>query len=85
MDVCLGVPAKVIEIKGQEALVDVMGSRMFVGTFFVPEVRVGDYVLLHAGQALTVVDEKYAEESIEEWRNVLDGKHGPFFRSGLDS
>jgi hydrogenase expression/formation protein HypC len=85
MDVCLGVPAKVIEIKGKEALVDVMGSRMLVGTFFVPEVRVGDYVLLHAGQALTVVDEKYAEESIEEWRNVLNGKHGPFFRSGLDS
>jgi hydrogenase expression/formation protein HypC len=85
MDVCLGVPAKVIEMKNQEALVDVMGSRMLVGTFFVPEVRVGDYVLLHAGQALTVVDEKYAEESIEEWRNVLNGKHGPFFRSGLDS
>jgi hydrogenase expression/formation protein HypC len=85
MDVCLGVPAKVIEMKNQEALVDVMGSRMFVGTFFVPEARVGDYVLLHAGQALTVVDEKYAEESIEEWRNVLNGKHGPFFRSGLDT
>lgn len=85
MDLCLGVPAKVIEMEGQEALVDVMGSRMFVGTFFVPEVRVGDYVLLHAGQALTVVDEKYAKESIEEWRNVLDGKHGAFFGSGADS
>lgn len=82
---CLGVPAKVIEIEGQRALVDVMGSRMYVGIFFVPEVRIDDYVLLHAGQAMTVVDEEYAEESIEEWRNVLDGKHGTFFRSDLNS
>lgn len=76
---CLAVPAKVIDIEGQSALVDVMGSRMYVGIFFVPEARVDDYVLLHAGQAITVVDEEYAKESIEEWRNVLDGQHGPFF------
>ncbi|MBO2536522.1 HypC/HybG/HupF family hydrogenase formation chaperone [Rummeliibacillus suwonensis] len=82
---CLGVPAKVIEMEEQRALVDVMGSRMYVGIFFVPEVRIDDYVLLHAGQAITVVDEEYAKESIEEWRNVLDGKHGSFFRSGLNS
>jgi hydrogenase expression/formation protein HypC len=85
MDLCLGVPARVIEIEGQRALVDVMGSRMYVGTFFVPEVRVDDFVLLHAGQAMTVVDEEYAKESIEEWRNVLDDKHGPFFRTDLNA
>ena len=67
---CLGVPAKIIKIEEQTALVDVMGSRMYVGIIFVPEVKKGDYVLLHAGQAMTVVDEKYAHESIEEWRNV---------------
>jgi hydrogenase expression/formation protein HypC len=77
--VCLGVPAKVMEIDEQTALVDVMGSRMYVGIIFVPEVKEGDYVLLHAGQAMTVVDEKYAHESIEEWRNVLDGKYGGIF------
>lgn len=76
---CLGVPAKVIQIEEERALVDVMGTRMHVGTFFVPEVSVDDYVLLHAGQALTIVDENYAEESIEEWRNVIDGKHGGLF------
>ncbi|MBT2685902.1 HypC/HybG/HupF family hydrogenase formation chaperone [Bacillus sp. ISL-37] len=76
---CLGVPAKVMEIDEQTALVDVMGSRMYVGIIFVPEVKEGDYVLLHAGQAMTVVDEKYAHESIEEWRNVLDGKYGGIF------
>ena len=73
---CLGVPAKVMEIDEQTALVDVMGSRMHVGILFVPEVKEGDYVLLHAGQAMTVVDENYARESIEEWRNILNGKFG---------
>lgn len=82
---CLGVPAKVIEIEGQRALVDVMGSRMYVGIFFVPEVRIDDYVLLHAGQAMTIVNEEFAKESIKEWRNVLDGKHGAFIRTDLNS
>lgn len=76
---CLGVPAKVIKLEEHRALVDVMGSRMYVGIIFVPEVELDDYVLLHAGQAMTIVDEQYAKESIEEWRNVLDAKHGPFF------
>lgn len=76
---CLGVPARVIKIEEDRALVDVMGSRMHVGTIFVPDVKVNDFVLLHAGQAMTIIDEKYARESIEEWRNVLDGKHEPFF------
>ncbi|WP_108669338.1 HypC/HybG/HupF family hydrogenase formation chaperone [Peribacillus acanthi] len=76
---CLGVPAKVIKLEEHQALVDVMGSRMYVGIIFVPEVELDDYVLLHAGQAMTIVDEQYAKESIEEWRNVLDAKHGPFF------
>ncbi|WP_066173705.1 HypC/HybG/HupF family hydrogenase formation chaperone [Bacillus marinisedimentorum] len=71
---CLGVPAKVMEVEKGQALVDVMGSRMMAGIVFVPDVRVGDYVLLHAGQAMTIVDERFANESIKEWREVLDGK-----------
>ncbi|MDM5315423.1 HypC/HybG/HupF family hydrogenase formation chaperone [Fictibacillus sp. b24] len=70
---CLGVPAKVIRIEAEKALVDVMGSRMYVGIVFVPEVEINDFVLLHAGQAMTIIDEVYAKESIEEWRRVLDG------------
>ena len=72
---CLGVPAKVLQIEnGERALVDVMGASMHVGTIFVPDVKIGDYVLLHAGQAMTIVDEQYAKESMEEWRNVLNDR-----------
>lgn len=69
---CVGVPAKVIQIEEEKALVDVMGSRMYVGIFFVPEVQINDYVLLHAGQAMTVIDEKYARECMLEWRSIAD-------------
>ena len=72
---CLGVPAKVLHIEDEyRALVDVMGATMHIGTIFVPDVKIGDYVLLHAGQAMTIVDEEYAKESMEEWRNVLNAR-----------
>ncbi|MDS9470956.1 HypC/HybG/HupF family hydrogenase formation chaperone [Sporosarcina pasteurii] len=76
---CIAVPARVIEIEEQSALVDVMGSRMHIGIFFVPEVNVDDYVLLHAGQAMTIVDENFAKESIEEWRNIIDAENGTIY------
>lgn len=82
---CLGVPAKVIEIEEERALVDVMGSRMYIGIFFVPDVQIHDYVLLHAGQAMTIVDEEFAKESIDEWRNIVDGQHGTLFRTDLNT
>ncbi|AHN21356.1 HypC/HybG/HupF family hydrogenase formation chaperone [Lysinibacillus sphaericus] len=75
---CIGVPAKVIKIKAEKALVDVMGSKMFVGIVFVPEVQLNDFVLLHAGQAMTIVDEKFAKESMEEWRNIMNGTSDTF-------
>ncbi len=66
-----------ITITEEQALVDVLGSQMYVGILFVPEVKVGDYVLLHAGQAMTVVDETYANESIKEWREIIRESDGP--------
>ncbi|MBB6444588.1 HypC/HybG/HupF family hydrogenase formation chaperone [Bacillus benzoevorans] len=65
---CVGVPAKIIEKHGYSAVVDVMGSQTTVGIIFVPEAEVGDYVIVHAGQAMSIIDEGYAKESMEEWR-----------------
>ncbi|ELK21936.1 MULTISPECIES: HypC/HybG/HupF family hydrogenase formation chaperone [Anoxybacillus] len=71
---CVGVPAKVLHIEGFSALVDVMGSQMNVGIIFVPEVKIGDYVIVHAGQAMSIIDEQYAQESLEEWRKLVDAR-----------
>jgi len=72
---CVGVPAKVIEKQEYSAVVDVMGSQTTVGTIFIPEVQVGDYVIVHAGQAMSIVDEQYAKESVEEWRKYVNARN----------
>ena len=77
---CVGVPAKVIEKQEYSAVVDVMGSQTKVGIIFIPEVQVGDYVIVHAGQAMSIVDEQYAKESVEEWRKYINARNSqPIF------
>lgn len=71
---CVGVPGKVIELDEYSAVVDVLGSKIKVGTIFVEGVKVNDYVIVHAGQAMSIVDEEYAKISIEEWRKLADAR-----------
>lgn len=71
---CVGVPAKVIEKNEFTAVVDVMGSTTSVGIIFVPEVETGDFVIVHAGQAMSIIDEEFAMESVEEWRKLADAR-----------
>jgi hydrogenase expression/formation protein HypC len=61
---CLAVPARVIEINEGAGLVELAGVIREVSFMLLPEVRVGDYVLLHAGYALQKVDEADAQETI---------------------
>lgn len=72
---CVGVPAKVVKKMEYSAVVDVMGSQTTVGTIFVPDVELGDYVIVHAGQAMSVIDESYAKKSVEEWRKLVDARN----------
>jgi len=69
---CVGVPAKVVKKEEFSALVDVMGSQTTVGIIFVPEVKIGEYVIVHAGQAMSIVDEEFALASAAEWRKIVD-------------
>ena len=61
---CLAVPALVIEISEGVGRVDLAGVVREVSFMLLPDARVGDYVLLHAGYALQKVDEAEAEETI---------------------
>lgn len=72
MGMCVGVPARVIEKNEFTAVVDVMGSTTTVGIIFIPEVDLGEYVIIHAGQAMSIIDEEYARQSVAEWRNFKD-------------
>jgi len=65
---CLAVPGKIISIEGQTAVVDVVGNRINAMTALVPEALVGDWVLVHAGLAVTVMTEQEARETLELMR-----------------
>ena len=55
---CLAFPAKVLEIEGDLATVERSGVKRKASLMLLPEARVGDYVLIHAGFAMQVVDER---------------------------
>ena len=61
---CVAVPAKVLEIEGTRATVVVAGAKLRAHLELVPEAKVGDYVLVHAGFALQVMNAEEAEETL---------------------
>ena len=69
---CLAVPALVKEIRGSVAEVEMGGVATEVSVLFTPEVRVGDYVVMHAGYAISVLDTAQAEETLELLRQIVD-------------
>ena len=69
---CLAVPAKVVEIKDQLASVELNGVRRAASLMLLPEAKLGDYVLVHAGFAMQIVDHEEAER-IEALRAEMRG------------
>ena len=62
---CLAIPSKVIEIKGQTGTIDTDGVRREASLVLVPEVSVGDYVIVHAGYAIQTIDEASAAAALD--------------------
>ncbi len=69
---CLAVPAKVLEVMGEEARVEVSGNVTRISIILTPGLRRGDYVLLHAGYALEKIDVKEAEETLKLLEEVYE-------------
>ncbi|MGP4081419.1 HypC/HybG/HupF family hydrogenase formation chaperone [Pseudalkalibacillus sp. R45] len=72
---CLSIPAKVISINQSkwQATVDYLGSQMVIGTSLLEKVEVGEYILVHAGEAIQVIDQMKAEDALQLWREMIDG------------
>ena len=68
---CLAVPAKVLEINGKIAKVDFGGLTKEVDISLV-EVEVGQYVVIHAGFALSVLDEEEAKKTLEMFDELIE-------------
>jgi len=62
--VCLAIPVRIKSINGTEAEVEIGGITRKTSLMLTPEAKVGDYVLLHAGYAINIVDQVEAEETL---------------------
>jgi hydrogenase expression/formation protein HypC len=71
--VCLAIPGKIVEInkKDQSATVDYGSGTKRKANVSLVEVKIGDYVLVHAGFAIQVLDEKEAQETLALFREML--------------
>ncbi len=73
---CLAVPGKLIDIFTQASLK--MGHFDFNGTIttacleYVPEIRIGQYGVIHAGFAISILDEEEAQQSFAVWQELRE-------------
>jgi len=70
---CLAVPCRVVSLQRDyfTAEVDVLGNIKKVSVVLLPDVEVGSWVLVHAGQAITMVSDEEANASLEVWEELL--------------
>lgn len=71
MLMCLAIPAKIISLEGIKAQVDFGQGVLREVDVSLVEAKLGDYVLVHAGYAIQLLDEKEALETLSLWNDVL--------------
>ena len=69
---CLAVPVQVKAIEGEKAEVELSGITRNVDISLIPEVNIGDYVLLHAGYAISAIDEAEAHETLNLLEQLIE-------------
>lgn len=73
---CLAIPLKVTEVNGNDAMAEIEGVKRKIRIDFVKDVKVGDYVIVHAGFALEKLDPEQAKKNMELIKEVTDAAMG---------
>ena len=68
---CLAVPGKVLSLDGNKGIVEIGNMKREVFMHLVPEVAVNEYVLVHAGCAIEMVDEEEAKITLEIFKELM--------------
>jgi hydrogenase expression/formation protein HypC len=68
---CLAIPARVLEKEGDMAKVDFGEGTLREVNIALVNVNVGEYVIVHAGFAIEVLDEAEAKETLNLWNEIL--------------
>ena len=74
---CLAIPARVVErLEGDQATVDLGGIRKTISLALVPEAQVGDYVIIHVGHAIGLLDPEEAERTLALFAELSEQQSG---------
>ena len=69
---CLAIPAKIMNMEGTKANVDFGQGVLREVNISLVEAKIGDYVLVHAGYAIQIIEEKEAKETLSLWNSILE-------------
>ena len=69
---CLAIPALIKKVEDKEADVEIGGISRRISLWLTPEAKVGDYVLLHTGYAISIVDQNEAEETLKLFEQMAE-------------
>jgi len=67
---CLGIPMKVIKIDGDEGLVESGGLKRKANFSLMKDLKIGDYILMHAGFAIEKIKEREAKATLEALKGI---------------
>lgn len=69
---CLAIPSKVTKIENSVGIIDVDGVTREASLLLLDDVKVGDYVIVHAGFAINKIDEEAALETLVDMRKIVN-------------
>ncbi len=67
---CLAVPARIKSIKNSTANVEISGVTYEASLMLTPEAKIGDYVIIHAGFAIQILDQQEAEATLQLFKDI---------------
>jgi len=82
---CLAVPFKIIKIDGLDAVAERGGFEKKIRVDFIPDPKIGDYVMVHAGFAIERLDAERAREDLEIYEEVENEIRQLYARRGRDA
>jgi hydrogenase expression/formation protein HypC len=69
---CLAIPAKVMNLQGDKANVDFGQGVLREVNVSLVDAQIGDYVIVHAGYAIQIIEEEDAKETLSLWKSILE-------------
>jgi hydrogenase expression/formation protein HypC len=72
---CLAIPMKVLDIQGTSATVEIGGVKRKADISLVSPVKVGDYVVVHAGFAISVSNEEEAKKTLDLFDEIIEAQN----------